>query len=326
MLVSQWVRLLRQWHRSIAARIEQWRLIVWVIQEAVGCGRLVLALRIMVGDPLVINSLIRQLRDRRFYVRARAAEFLGMSRNSRALEPLVQLLKDEEPIVRGAAASALGKLGDRRAIPPLIEALREGAGEPYMRHVIEALRDLDGPMVLDALIEALGYEQPTVRSGAAEALARLGDRRAIPPLVEMLRGQGPRDSAARALAAFGRAAVEPLIGLLDHPNKDVRFFAAKSLGEIGDPSAAGPLTKLLGDEYIIVRKKAAQALAEIGRASVPHLLEVLERGGREALVSACEALGELGDVRAVEPLKRLLAHEDELVRLRASQALRRSGS
>ncbi|NLM03388.1 MAG: HEAT repeat domain-containing protein, partial [Methanothermobacter wolfeii] len=90
--------------------------------------------------------------------------------------------------------------------------------------------------------------------------------------------------------------VELIIKALEDKHDDVRWKAAKKLGEMGDKGAAEPLIKALEDEDVFFVK------------------------GRIAL-----ALGRIGDKRAVESLIRTLKHEDEDVRGKAALALGRIG-
>jgi len=69
---------------------------------------------------------------------------------------------------------------------------------------------------------------------------------------------------AVAMEMFGKDAVEYLHSALSGPNKWVRYFAANSLGNIGDPRSVEPLVMLLSDEDQDVRTSVASALGKIG--------------------------------------------------------------
>jgi len=123
-----------------------------------------------------------------------------------------------------------------------------------------------------------------------------------------------RQNAREALVTLGRPAVGPLIPLLDDRNDLVRWEAAKSLSEIGDPAAAPALVKTLEDEDPGVRWLAAEGLIKMRRASLRplfqalmerpgspwlregahHVLHDLARLGRDGqVVSVLEALGDV---------------------------------
>src|SRR5688572_28725578 len=107
--------------------------------------------------------------------------------------------------------------GDRRRTA--FQHLSE-IGEPAIPALVDLAREHDGP----------------VRSGALDALAKMGPRAvsAIPELIEML-NDGPtglRLRTARALGTIGSAAqpaVPSLTPLLRHPDPKLRYAAAQAL-------------------------------------------------------------------------------------------------
>lgn len=156
---------------------------------------------------------------------------------------------------------------------------------------------------VDDLIWDLSYDaSPTVRAEAAISLGRVGDNRAVDPLIEAL-GDG---------------------------NSDVRAAAAQSLGKIGDPKAVEPLIVILryDDTYSLSRKQAIWALGMIGDArAVDPLISVLNNSGHpDTQALAAEALGKIGDPRAVNPLITALKDKDRFVRGSAAEALGEIGN
>ncbi|RMF83541.1 MAG: NACHT domain-containing protein, partial [Nitrospirae bacterium] len=96
-----------------------------------------------------------------------------------------------------------------------------------------------------------GLEMSDVRR-AAEALGKLGDPRAVEPLLQALgdESRGVRRAAAEALGKLGDPrAVEPLLQALGDRYSDVRLAAAEALGKLGDPRAVEPLLQALRDEW-----------------------------------------------------------------------------
>jgi HEAT repeat protein len=132
------------------------------------------------------------------------------------------------------AINELAELGDLSAIPPLIVLMESG----NMR----------------------------ARNAATIALGRLGDHRAVKPLINQLTDEPEaylRRQAAWALGVLGdRSAVPPLITSLKDDHEDVRHYAAEALGDIGDSRAIEPLRRTLRDKDW-VRQAAAQALKNI---------------------------------------------------------------
>jgi len=271
-----------------------------------------------------VNGLIKALKQNDLYVRLRAAEALGELADARAAEPLAAILMSGAPEVREAANVVIEARKNNR------EAGREARMvHEAMRTVLEEAADVQAESHLAAIVSddpakrvrALADEdkrrgfdprgaEPVlvfmmddgVRQLAARALGKLGDARAVRPLIVALRGEGAgthqtsADAAAAALAGIGEAAAEALLAAFKEEAEPlVRLRVARALGRLGDRRAVEPLVAALTDKEKFVRQGAA------------------------------EALGKLGDGRAVEPLIAVLADPEENVRKRASEALESIG-
>jgi HEAT repeat protein len=133
-----------------------------------------------------------------------------------------------------------------------------------------------------------------VRQEATEALGKLGDARAVEPLIACLKDPqwSYRGLAASALGELGDArAVEPLLACLNEPNKAIREGALESLGKLGDARAVGPLIACLKDYAI--SDKAARALLKLGdERAIPALVSALDEWGYSSPV--VDALTKLG--------------------------------
>lgn len=81
--------------------------------------------------------------------------------------------------------------------------------------------------------------------------------------------------ARKALVEIGHSAVPKLVEALQHSRQSVRWEAAKSLGEIGDPTSVDALIAALKDTVFDVQWLAAEALINIGANSVKPLLRAL---------------------------------------------------
>ena len=178
------------------------------------------------------------------------------------------------------------------------------------------------------MISALGDKERYVRRAAAEALGKLGDVRAVEPLISVL-GDIDADAcrmAAESLGKFGdKRAVGPLITALEprenwrnlirhkmdesdwsrvkeaQRDEDSRRSAiACALGELRDPHAIEPLTAALADKCPKLREAAANALAHLGqpkwatlaRGDEKDLARLAGSGDRGAVDIAIKALGD----------------------------------
>jgi len=172
------------------------------------------------------------------------------------------------------AARALGWIGDTRATVVLRRALsspggrlRAAAAEAVGRLARSGRPD---PEAVPALIALLESKSDDVRSAAAFALGRIGDRRALDPLLKAARD---RDElvCARALEA---------------------------LGLLGDGKALDALVKATGDRRVRVRSAAVEALGRIdGQRSVEALVLLMDSDKHDCRKAAVRALGERGALR-----------------------------
>jgi HEAT repeat protein len=100
---------------------------------------------------------------------------------------------------------------------------------------------------------------------------------AVQSLMALLSGRDGlrRQLARRSLVAIGEPALEPLTAALRDRDLNVRWEAAKALGEMGDPTAAPALVRALEDKAFGVRWLAAEALISFGRDGLAPLLRAL---------------------------------------------------
>lgn len=167
--------------------------------------------------------------------------------------------------------------GGARARRPL------GLSDEWDRiEALEEARDIDGllgELTNELQVGSFRHEGEafalTARGEAAVALGRLGDARAL----------------------------EPLLGLLNDPQVTVRSDAARALGMLGHRAAVPALTAALGDPLSAVRSFAARALGELdASAAAPALIELLTDENPRLVVQVAKVLAELGQPAAIEPI------------------------
>ena len=229
--------------------------------KALGCNRTGVpqaahAALVKIGPPAV-ELLIAALKDSDSDVRKQAKYVLGDLGDARALEPLIALLKENsDEYVLAGIVRALGNFGDARAIMPLI-ALRmpQGTGRQY----------------------GYVYEGDYLTNCIDTALVKIGIS-AVEPLISFLKDENShsseRQAAAKALAKIGdQRAVEPLILVINDTDENVRYVAAEALGKIGNPRAVEPLIAALNDSDKNVRYIAEIALKNFDDARVMQAIE-----------------------------------------------------
>jgi HEAT repeat protein len=174
---------------------------------------------------------------------------------------------------------------------------------------------------------------------AAEKLGKLGDPRAVAPLVRALTDpdRGVRQAVVVALGKLGeKRAVRPLASALKDKDPYVRINAAYALGKLGDRQVAGILKQAVSgflqggawvDEF---RAAVTWSLGRLGdpQASAMALQALRDFHGIDSdrrRARAAERLAELGGTDAIKALVRALSDPSSLVRLKAASALRKLG-
>jgi HEAT repeat protein len=145
-----------------------------------------------IGGNIAINALCRALGDKDpndpvGSCNVRLSAVYALARIGKpAVEALCKMSENFDKDVRGMACSALGKIADLRAVQPLCAALSDDEGDVRASAVC-ALGEI-GRLAVEPLCRMLDPKEDwTVRTCAANALARIGDARAVEPLREALR-------------------------------------------------------------------------------------------------------------------------------------------
>ena len=156
-------------------------------------------------------------------LRLQAIERLVAVGGTPAVPALLGLLSDAHDGVRRGALRAIGALQDRDSAAPLLAALRSVADPAWAAELFEAALASGGPDATAAATVAVTNPASVLHPEAATAA-------------------GPRvlEAACDLLARRGReAAVEPLLGLLDHPSRAVRTAAHDALARITNQPIRG---------------------------------------------------------------------------------------
>jgi HEAT repeat protein len=255
------------------------------------------------------------------------------------IERVSEFLHHEDPNLRGYAAKAIGEtyyIENERTVAALIEALKDG--EPEVRSsVLIALAKIRAPLASSFLVASLKDTDAKVRAAAAEALGQLRDPSTLESLLRGLEDEDRhvREHAVMAIASMREvSATENLVRKLQDESFSVRAAAVDGLSYLRNPEACEALMNALNDEAFMnalndedsnIRDRVIMALGNLQcKSAVTPLLRMLAAEEvafrRETLI---EALGWLGDARAVEPLAGML--KDERLRYSAARALREIG-
>jgi len=222
------------------------------------------------------------------------------------------------PLLRSAAVIALalvaalpsgaGTRPEADEVAALTRQLRDD--RPYVRENAARMLGRTGPQARGAapgLIGALSDPDWHVRAYAVWALGKVGPdaREAVPPLAKALRDGEYRvqQSAAGALAVFGRPAIPALIAALKDENWHVVDSAADALGHMG-PEAKEAIPALREALKRVPRgcmsgSSVSFALAEMGESGLHALVETLKDEDEEVRAGAAWTLKCVPAERAV---------------------------
>ena len=179
--------------------------------------------------------------------------------------------------------------------PVIITALLEGEKcfQPAPRET--AVRLIQGATTNDAvinlLIQATQHRDPRIRREAIKHLGNLRSVELIPTFESVLQKKDEfPDVLYRVIVALEKlideAAVVPALKEATKTNTtQVRIHAAKLIGRLKAEAGIDEMIRLLADSNTYVTSAAAKALVEIGDASVPPLLEVLDTRARDVIPS-----------------------------------------
>lgn len=210
---------------------------------------------------------------------------------------IVALFAHKKWRVREAAAKLLTELPEP-PVPTLVEALGRRDDTNVTFWAIRTLGEIGDGRAAPALVEVLRGGTSEEKIAATSALSRIEGRKSVKFLVEALTDEGwhVRKAAADALVAMGPAIIPEIARVMDAENRDLFHWSLKILATLADPAAVEPL--------------------------LPLLSRTRDSDRRESIV---RTLGELGGDRPVAALLDLLAEESWTMRKCAAEALVRMG-
>ncbi len=288
--------------------------------------------------PRAIESLANLLlqEDSRQFATAALAQI----RRTEIIAPLLTVVGDSQVAVRAAAIEALSSFHDSRIPPVLVAALKDPATAVRK----EAVRALGVRAYLDAELDLVSLLKPLlwdirleVCQEAAIALGRLKTDAAAAALFELLRSPATplelqietvraliRSETAAALEYLqivlsGRSAVNAEPGELTNTERLLTADENLQVYNI-NPAVCQEIVTVLGRvEKPELKTKAAEIAIGLIESNHPAVQSA------KIKQSLALALGQLGDIRALDVLIQLLADSDNSVRLHCTAALKRLG-
>ncbi len=282
-----------------------------------------------IGPPTV-PPLIEAIGQDDIGLRIGGARALGgMGQQARdAVPALIKILTAGRDPIREEVSAALGLIGPD-AGSALIAALGDGDARRRngaalaLAQIEPVFREAGAPIEQQLAKES----DATVRAALFTALPKVGvaPERCVALLLPGVTDENEalRHAALNALLgtrAIRAAAVPKLAALLTDKNPATRERAARALGRVG-PEAAGALPALLAATRAAGGTPAfADAVAQIGPAVLPALLDALQKGRPDDSAWILRALRGFGPP-AVPVLSEALKHTNPAIRAAAAGTL-----
>ena len=300
------------------------------------------------ADAAVVIGLLAAEKCYQPGARAAVAELTAKLGNSEVVvELLRQATEYKDTTVQKEAIRHLGAMRNPELIPAFEEVLTktENAPEVAYRAIValeQSMRSIPEPTsIVPALQLALRNNSAQVRMHAAKLLGSIQAENAVPDLVRLLADPNGyvKNTAIDALNRIGAPATAPLLEILDTkarnliPDEDTGFAteyqyiasayidnlwmkkyrigtqsaAIQTLGLLKTEASVQPLIKELANEEL--QNEALAALIEMRGVAVPPMLDALKNGTDEIRVKVADALGQIGDRRAIAPLIDTLSND-----------------
>ncbi len=257
------------------------------------------------GDPNAIRTILQYLNATNPDLRQMIQTALHANRQPALWERLLHCIGHEcWPAGSGPALpdSALhpsplpgSSLAPTRAAQSMIEVF-----------VIEKSHapEVEGQVKLQVLLAGLADPDLLVRWTAGYLLGLRGDLRAVAVLEEII-----------------QHACHPSALLNDEQCLRWQLRAIHALATLNDPLSGPALIQALASRQRTVHHAAGQALNELGQNAAPALIEALHHPDPHVRWHVARALGQIGDLRAVDTLAQGLVDDNQEVRWAAARVL-----
>ena len=261
-----------------------------------------------------------------------------------AYDLLVEVTRHSDAKIRKQAVRHLGSLKMAEFIPVFESILHQKDQSPdVLYNTIVALEQQKGQSIVGALQLATQTNSAQIRLHAAKLLGQLKAEQSIDALIRLLADSNSyvKNAAIQALTGIGEPAIQPLIAVLDSRARDVipdkdknlefivdyeyianayiddarlenrrvstQVAVNEVLGALKAESAISRLIGLLEDDDL--HGSASAALVTMAGAAVPTLITALQNETDDIRIKVAEALGTIGDRRAINPFIEALKND-----------------
>jgi HEAT repeat protein len=298
---------------ALTAELERRRVAQPIVLQALGAT----------GDPDALVPVLGALSSKDPEIRLAAMNAMRplLGDDGRASDVLIARLADAELEVRVLAAEYLGIVHASQGTDKLLALTAAGTPPRLRRAAVDALGEIGDPRALPALLGILRDGPAPLRGSAATSIAYLGDPGAIEPLRKLIAtspGQAPTDtSSAIGHDDTRRFAVRALGGSLRAARAARASRAgmpASGEGKAAVAPAVAALIELAQDAETPVAIAAIAALAAAGEpGALPSLRSLASGGAPDRRRAALTALADLGDAAALPLALDALAVKDDRI-------------
>ena len=238
------------------------------------------------GDGRALVPVLGLVSDKDPGVRLAAMRALRplLGKGSRAADVIGDLLDDPEIEIRILAAEYLGIMGADVALPELAKLATARDGDLRLRQAaVAALGEIGQPRATPTLLGILRGGPPALEPAAANALIYIQDPASVAPLLDVI--DDAQDSPTRAAAVRTLGGVlrdrrsdearRALERLAGDATLDVSLSAIAALGAMADPASQGALARLARTGQIDRRRAAVEALGNLPGATGDEVASLL---------------------------------------------------
>ncbi len=248
-----------------------------------------------------VETLVSLIEGEELPAKLCAISALGRTGVREAVKPLIHCLDDTQWTIRKSAASGLIQLG-QLCVDEVIGVLNCGHHDREF-WAIQVLSEVGGSKACKALVVKLMDEELPVdqKQSIIQGMRSMDTPEIIDPLIQMLGDANwfVRKQAAETLWELGDSCIEKLSRALKSKNTDIRYWAVKVLGDLQAKEMLDQITHILKhDSFWSVRASAAQALGEIGvEDSTLDLVDALRDSSEYVKKNAMVALSRIGEIK-----------------------------
>lgn len=241
-------------------------------------------------------------------MRIRKKAQFALVKSSSGLNAFKNVLKEgENQFARIHAIWGIGQIAaeDLESAKPLVDILSDNDPE-IIAQATKVLGDVKYADAASAFIPLLKHANDRVKFFAAQALGRIQYEAAVQPLLAMIEANNDADvylrhAAVLALSRIGK--VEPILDLVNNPDRSLRIAAVLVLRRLQDPLVAQFLND--EDEYIVT--EAARAInddwsIEEALPALANTLKIEKFTSEPLLRRAINAALRVGSDEALESL------------------------